>query len=73
MDRRTCYALDKTTWTRVLTIVLETVDDLVNKNSADFICATVRTIHDVLAGKVDFLRHFRASRVCYPFHRSENK
>ena len=54
----TCYAFNKTTWTRVLGVVLETVDDLVNKNSADFVCATVRTVRDVLARKVDLLRRF---------------
>jgi hypothetical protein len=72
-DRRTCYAFDKTTRARVLTIVLVTVDDLVNKNPADFVCAPVRTVHDVLAGKVDFLRRFRASRVGYAFHRPKDK
>lgn len=48
-DVRTGNALGKTARTEALTVVLETVDDFVDQNPADLICATIRAVHDVLA------------------------
>ena len=49
------------------------MDDLVNQNATDLLCATIRTIHDVLACEVNFLGCFRAGRIGYTIHGSKDK
>ena len=55
---RTCDAFDETAGAGALAVVLVTVDDLVDQNAADLVCAAVRAVHDVLACEVDFLGCF---------------
>jgi len=68
-----CNTLDETAWAGALAVVLETVDDFVDEDSADFICATVRAVHNVLARKVDLLDRVRAGRVGYTVHGSKDE
>jgi hypothetical protein len=72
-DVRTCDALNKTAGTGALAVVLVTVDDFVDQNAADLICATFRTVHDVLACEVNLLGCFRAGCIGYTIHGSKDK
>jgi hypothetical protein len=72
-DVRTRNTLDKTAWTDALTVILVTVDDFVDQNPADLICATIRAVHDVLACEVNLLRGMRTGCIGYTIHRSKDE
>ena len=72
-DVRTRNTLDKTARTDALTVVLITVDDFVNQNPADLVCATIRAVHDVLAGEVNLLGSMRTGCIGYTIHRSKDE
>ena len=72
-DVRTRNTLDKTARTDALTVVLETVDDFVDQNSADLICATIRAVHDVLTCEVNLLGSMRTGCIGYTVHRSKDE
>jgi hypothetical protein len=72
-DLRTRNTLDKTARTDALTVVLVTVDDFVDQNPADLICATIRAVHDVLACEVNLLGCMSTGCIGYTIHRSKDK
>lgn len=72
-DVRTRNTLDKTARTDALTVVLVTVDDFVDQNPADLMCATIRAVHDVLACEVDFLMIMRTGCIGYTIHRPKDE
>lgn len=72
-DVRTRNTLNKTARTDALTVVLVTVDDLVDQNPADLICATIRAVHDVLACEVNLLGTMSTGCIGYTVHRSKDE
>lgn len=72
-DVRTRNTLDKTARTDALTVVLVTVNDFVDQNPADLICATIRAVYDVLTGEVYLLGSMRTGGIGYTIHRSKDE